>query len=261
VSDDKRLRDKLDKLAAEDAAGGPRRLRAGPDGSLTRAILEEIDETILPRTLAFRAPDGSTLSLEVANRRLLGIARDPAARGELPGLLAPDDDDALAAVAEALARFADGAGALTVTAGPLARQTGPGGLGRSAAALAQALGLRMYDAPRTVAVPDPAQGFEAGLARLAHAMAEVTGSDPHAPSGPDAEAVGRLAGLGGDALARIAEGLGPEALRAGHFLLLAAGDEALFLGQKAAGRAVVALLPADHAGAVAALWGATRGAA
>ncbi|MCU0856599.1 MAG: hypothetical protein MUF63_17495, partial [Rhodobacteraceae bacterium] len=254
MSDDKRLRDKLDKLAAEDAAGAPRRLRAGPDGSLARAILEEIDETILPRTLAFRAPDASTLSLEVANRRLLGIVQDPAARGELPGLLPPDDDAALAAVAEALARFADDAGELTVTAGPLARATGPGGFGRSAAALAQALGLRMYDAPRPVAAPDPAQGFEAGLAKLAQAVAEVSGSDPHAPSGPDAEAVGRLAALGGEALARIAEGLGPEALRAGRFLLLAAGDEALCLGQKAAGRAVVALLPADHAGAVAALW-------
>ena len=266
MSEDKRLRDKLGKLAAEDDGAGPRRLPAGPDGDLTRAILEEIDETILPRTLDFSAPDGSTLTLEVARRRLLAIAAHPDApadgpeRDRLLAPLSPDDDAALAAVADAIARFAGAAAHLTVAVAPLSRPAGAGPLGRSAAAIAGMLGITLYDAAPQVEMPDPAKGFGAGLARLAHAVAEVAGAEPGPATGPDADAVGRLSALTPDAFARLADALGPEGDRVGRFLVLSAGPEALFLGQTEPGRAVVALLPADHAGAAAALWTATRGA-
>jgi hypothetical protein len=260
VSDDRRLRNKLDKLAAEDGGAGPRLLSPTTDGGLTRAILEEIDETILPRTLEFRAPDGSALSLEVANRRLLGIAGPPdGPEGEAHlAPLPPDDDAALARVADALARFAGSAASLTVAAAPLSRAAGAGTLGRSAAAIAEVLGLTLYDTAPRVEMPDPAKGFGAGLARLALAMAEVSGSEPGPATGHDAEAVGRLSALTPDAFARLVEALGPEAGRPGRFLVLSTGQEALFLGQTEAGRAIVALLPDDHAGAAAALWTATR---
>lgn len=264
MSEDRRLRDKLTKLAADDEGHDMRRLLPGAGGDMTRAILEEIDETILGRTLSFHAPDGATLRIEVANRRLLAFTGYP--KGLAPGpeedklttSLAHDDEDALVTVAEAIARFAGDATGLTVRSEPLARSVGPGMLGRSATALARTLGIDLYDRPAPVQMPDPRKGFEAGLGRLALAVAVVSGADPSAATGPDADAVGRLSAMDRDHLARISAELGPETARSGRFLLFYGGEEALFIGQKDASRAVVALVPSEHAGTVAALWKATR---
>jgi hypothetical protein len=260
VTEDRRLRDKLAKLAAEESDGGERRLAGG---DLARAILEEIDETILARRLAFRRDDGATLALEVANRRLLGLVELPGDISPEDGarLLAPlpaDDEDALHAVAEALRGFAAARGTLAVTATPLGRPVGPGTGGRSAAAVARAIGLDLYDRPAPPVTPDPARGFAAGLAQLARAVAAVKDGRPRPATGPDAEAVDRLTRLDADAVAALEGELrdGAEA----PFLLLSGAGEALFFGRTPDGRAVAAILPADHAGPVAALWRATGGA-
>jgi hypothetical protein len=266
VSEERRLRDKLAKLAAEDGRDAPRRLVPGPDGDMRRPILEEIDETILARTIVLRAPDGDALTLEVVNRRLLGITGYPEElasgdeREKLLAPLAPDDEETLAAVAEALARFAVDHAVLSVSTRPLSRGAGPGTLGRSAAAVARALGLALYDRPEPVAMPDPSAGFDAGLARLSLAVAHLSGAEPAPARGPDSDAVERLSGLGREELSGLLGQLGPEAARPGRFLMLSGGDETLFVGQQDAERALAALLPQPHAGAVAALWRATRGA-
>jgi hypothetical protein len=259
VTEDRRLRDKLAKLADEAPEAGARNLQ-GPD--LVLAILEEIDETILARRLAFRGGDGATLALEVANRRLLGLVEAPEEllaqrdRDRLLAPLPPEDEAALAAFAEVLARFAEGRASLAVAALPLGRPVGAGMTGRSAAAVAEALGRSLYD---RAAPLDPAEGFAAGLKALAMASLRVADGVPGPAAGPDAEAVARLGRLDAAAIATLA---GEFEGRPGTapFLLLAAGGAALFLGLRTDGSGVAALLPAAQAGAVAGLWQATGGA-
>lgn len=264
MSDDRRLRDKLTKLAAEEEGDGARRIVTSPGRDMTRAILEEIDETILGRTLVFRAPEGAALHLAVANRRLLAVtaASDTIAlaREESRHVvsLGADDEASLSAAAEAIARFAGAVAQLTVTSETLDRSLAAAAHGRSAAAIAATLGIDLYDRPAPVPTPDPGKGFDSGLARLALAVAVVSSADPSPATGPDVDAVGRLSAISRDDLARLLAELGPEEARAGRFLLLHGEEGVLFLGQKDASRAIMALLPHDHAGAVAALWTATR---
>jgi hypothetical protein len=255
VSEDKRLRDKLAKLADEEAGAGERRL----SGALVEAMLEEIDEAILGRTLTFRGEDGAVLALQAANRRLLCVMAVPEGlavdRAVVTRPLGPEDDAALAAVAGMLTAFAEGRREIVVTALPFDHPVDPGMRGRSAAAIAKALGIALYDRPVPVATPDPAQGFDAGLARLALAVAAVSGGEPAPATGPDAAAVGRLSAMGADRVAALlAE------VEAGGMLVLAGGAQAVFAGRKPNGRAVVAILPADRAQAAVALWRATGGA-
>jgi hypothetical protein len=262
VTEDRRLRDKLAKLASEETGGGERRLAGG---DLARAILEEIDETILARRLTFRRDDGATLALEVANRRLFGLvvlpghhSSEDSDRPVAP--LQADDEDALQAVAETLRSFAAGRGTLAVTTAPLGRAVGSGTGGRAAAAIARAMGLDLYDRPAPPVTPDPARGFGAGLARLARAVAVVEDGRPSPATGPDTDAVDRLTRLDATAVAALEAELGAGQGGAARFLLLSGAREALFFGRRPDGRAVAAILPADHAGPVAALWRATGGA-
>lgn len=263
MTEDRRLRDKLAKLAAEETGAAERRL-AGDDP--VRAMLEEIDETILARRLAFRGTDGAMLSLEAANRRLLGLVEAPddvsasEDRSSLFAPLPPDDDDALAMVAAALQRFAAGRGPLSVTAAPLGREVGAGTRGRSAAAVAEALGFALYDPPALPVTPDPALGFRAGLAQLALAVLELEDEQPGSATGPDEEAADRLARLDAATVSVLAAELGAGQNGEAGFLLLSGAEEALFVGRKTDGRTVAAVLPVHHADAAAALWRATGGA-
>ncbi|MCU0853520.1 MAG: hypothetical protein MUF63_01085 [Rhodobacteraceae bacterium] len=255
MSEDKRLRDKLAKLADEEAGAGERRL----GGDLVEAMLEEIDEAILGRTLTFRGEDGAVLALQAANRRLLCVTAVPEGlaveRAMVLAPLGPEDEAALAAVAGALKAFAAGRREVVVTALPFDQPLDPGMRGRSAAAVAKVLGITLYDRPAPVAMPDPAQGFDAGFARLALAVAAVSGEDTSPATGPDADAVGRLSRFGTDGIAAILR-----EVEAGSFVVLAGGTQAVFAGRKPNGRAVVALLPAERAQAAVALWRATGGA-
>jgi hypothetical protein len=255
VSEDKRLRDKLAKLADEEAGAGERRL----SGALVEAMLEEIDEAILGRTLTFRGEDGAVLALQAANRRLLCVTAVPEVlavdRAAAMAPLGPEDEAALAAVAGALKAFAEGRREVVVTALPFEQPLDPGMRGRSAAAVAKVLGITLYDRPMPVAMPDPAAGFDAGLVRLALAVAAVAGGEPAPATGPDAEAVGRLSAMGAERIgALLAE------VEAGGMLVLASGAQAVFAGRKTNGRGVVALLPSDRVQAAVALWRATGGA-
>jgi hypothetical protein len=263
VTEDRRLRDKLSKLADEETAAGARRL---DEGDRARAILTEIDETILARRLSFRSGDGGTLVLEVANRRLLGLAEVPeklVAPEDRAGLLAPlppDDDDALAAVAAALRGFAASPGALTVSAAPLGRAVGSGSRGRSAAALARTLGIDLYDRPAPPLALDPGQGFAAGLARVARAMAAMEAGQPGPASGPDADAVERLGRLAAPAFGALDAELRHGAAEQARFLLLSGAGDALFLARSPTGRAIAAIVSPGHLGALLRLWQATGGA-
>lgn len=79
VSDDGneigRLTDKLARLAAaaEPMSGDARVLRGDSPRALLAAILREVDETILARTLEIRTPEGGGLSIDVYSRRVLRV--------------------------------------------------------------------------------------------------------------------------------------------------------------------------------------------
>lgn len=74
MSDFARLEDKLAKLSQrERVAGEGRRLRGASPEARLAALVDEIDETILPRRLSFAVEGGATVHLAVANRRLQAL--------------------------------------------------------------------------------------------------------------------------------------------------------------------------------------------
>lgn len=72
MSDNRRLKDKLLKLASEDSTieDGWRRIHASDGNEALAAVLAEIDETLTTREVSVRNDRGDILRLEAGNRRL-----------------------------------------------------------------------------------------------------------------------------------------------------------------------------------------------
>lgn len=126
MTDFARLKDKLAKLSErERVAGEGRRLRGTSPEALLAALVEEVDETILPRRLSFAIEGGKTIHLAVANRRLqalVGPASDlPAALVDQP--LQNAEDQQVADLKEVLLKAFGGVGAVSIHS---ARPTGGG---------------------------------------------------------------------------------------------------------------------------------------
>lgn len=257
MTEDRRLRDKLAKLAAEaeTVEDGRRRLSPGAAGLLA-AMLAEIDETVLGRRITFETDGGRRLSVEVANRRLLRMSEAPdenAGPEGLLGPLGPDTDGILPAVVAAMRRLGEGQDSLLVATVPLDAASKPDVLGRSVAALARATGIDLYS---DTAPAEASGGFSASVSGLAVAVRRFAPS-PSAPTGAQA---GRLEALDEDGLRQILGQIGPKGARAGRFILLSgdAVSDALFVGCETEDATVAALVPATRSGEVIALWRATR---
>ncbi len=256
MSDERRLKEKLAKLAAEDVPGEARRISGASETELVRAILEEIDETMLARRVTFHADDGRKLSADVANRRLLRLVDVPGqADDSLLAPLAPGSDDVLPQIVAALRGIARGQSTLGVETAALETRTEPEVLGRSVAALARAAGIELYSevAPVDEAAED---GLLAGIS-----VAErVFGTTPAGPSGPQAEA---LADLEPPWLDPILPQLGSPGARTGRFLVLAGREpagHALFVGCKTDDTTIAALVPSARIGDAITRWQALRAA-
>lgn len=147
MSDGDRLRSKLDRLSApEERAGLFDRLGAGGDAARI-AFCEFIDEIVLAREVTFASSAMGDLVAQVSNRRLLRITQLPEGLAADPGVseaLRPGDADQIMQVAGAVAAFLDGSGPLEVREEPLPARLPAEMLGRSAAALAAALGVSLY---------------------------------------------------------------------------------------------------------------------
>jgi hypothetical protein len=221
-----------------------------------RAILEEIDETILARRVTFRAEDDRKLAADVANRRLLRLVDVPGqADDSLLAPLAPGSDDLLEGIVAALHDLVQGQSTLQVETAELEARTEPEVLGRSVAALARVAGIELY----SEVTPSEEAAEDGQLAGIAVAE-RVFGPSPAGPSGPRADA---LADLDTSWLDQILPQLGSPGARTGRFFVLAGREltaHALFVGCASDDTTIVALVPASRIGDAITRWQALRAA-
>ncbi len=147
------LATKLAALIAEDAVfapGGARVISQGGAPPAMVAILREVDDTVLERTLVFGLGD-VTVSMVVAGRRLRGIVE---VEGDAPGVdavidqvLTRDAPDVLKSAGKMLTTLADAATQITVRSTPVRPIGSSGDAGLSATGLAKEWGVDMDARP------------------------------------------------------------------------------------------------------------------
>lgn len=264
MSDIERLKNKLARLSANtdamDATG--REIQAADGKGLLRAVLQEIDETILAREIIFRNAAGSTLGFEVANRRLLRVSDWPAksipaaAATALKLPFADAASPAIDALAKLLQVFLKDRDSLTVSFARLSRSSDASEIGCSAAALAEAWSLDLY-ATSEASQKRLLEKFIASCADLVQAWLLIDGLDILRSGGP-ADQVQQLTELSRGDIAAFDEQLvhaSPAAERA-HCMLLGTKEpkSATILYAKNAESRAFMLLPAEHWPEISALW-------
>ena len=256
------LRRMLAKLRTP-AGAAPARARPlapRPPLGLVSAIVEEIDETVMARTLVLRNAEGQRMELGACNRRLLHAG---APGGEAARNLTYAGGGDLAALRAALERFG-AAGGVTVEAAPASgtatlEQTGiavatlrdawesAAASPSPAAAERPVPGVRAYDGaaqdgPDGASAPEPS-----GTATWDRLVAFLAACEPHAEAICAVSAAGAEFHRGeADALAAVLDGAGADLLRDldGALLLEAAPDAcALLLAATGAERAILRLRP------------------
>jgi len=140
VTDVRRLEHKIAKFAspASPVAADGREIGAVGRRDRLQAILQEIDEIILPSTLTFRNDGADALVLEVANRRLLRFNGAIAPQGEEGGELMTTG------LVQAIDDLFAGAKPPRIRTSRLGRDIDPEEIGCSSAALAEAWGIDLY---------------------------------------------------------------------------------------------------------------------
>ncbi|MEM9902405.1 MAG: hypothetical protein AAF865_13735 [Pseudomonadota bacterium] len=246
------LRDQLARVLGRLQAPLPA-VSAGAEGrcvlpeaplGLSSAILSEIDATVMARSLAFAAPDGASLRLDVSNRRLLHFALSDATGNCLvSGGLTYAGQDALDALYAALETVCSW-DALHVTYGP---PSGPVGLEQAGVTVAT-----LRQAFAALSRPDPFQDphalgafltASAGLTR-AHMRADGAGGGEASLAAPLLQALETW--LGGVATATL-----PRAM------LISAEDDAvpaLFLAAAEDDAIALALEPRAEEDVLKAWW-------
>ncbi len=193
---DPRLVRRLRRLAepARFAADG-RRIISKPGVDPLAAMVAEIDETILPRRLEFRA-GGATLACIARSGRLLELVALPAAAAAAgPVSLDGLDKAGMATLRQSFAALAAAAGEVTVGSFPLDDGPAPGSYGTAATALAAAWGLDLDAAP---AVRAPLDTLFGACGPVAAAWSRLSAGRIAAAGGPP-EAQRQLAEVAADA--------------------------------------------------------------
>ncbi|WP_342077737.1 hypothetical protein [Yoonia sp. SS1-5] len=163
--DNTSLSTKLAALVAADAVfvdGGARVISSGGAPLPMSAILREVDNTVLERTLTFTMGD-VTVSLVAAGRRFRGIT---AITGDVPDkddvvgqFLSAEDPDTINTVGAALTAISTAAAKITVLAAPVKSSSPSADTGVPATALAVTWGVDLDAAP-----PPPVERFLAANA-------------------------------------------------------------------------------------------------
>ncbi|PWJ12504.1 hypothetical protein [Jannaschia seohaensis] len=162
MSDPDRFDDRLAQLAGSDETVGAARViaRAGGGGrAVALAVLNAIDESILPAELVVASEAGETMTLSVAARRLrlvVAASEDLAADTVIGQELDPEGTEELEVVIALIDRFARGAAGTVVVVEQPGEETGPRGV--SATRLIGMLPEEIVDSPASELVPEGAAG-------------------------------------------------------------------------------------------------------
>lgn len=198
MKDPRRLKSKIARLASasggHDAEGRPI-LGSEPIDGLT-AVLREIDETILPRSLTLSSARG-TIVVTAGNRRLISIEAvsgeglaDVASIAGL-SLTRPDVAD-LGRLRDALVAAFDKTSDVRVKSAPIPGGTMTFADGTTAAALASAWGIELIDDGTDIAAErEPLDMFLASMPSIPRAWLQMDGGKPKAEGGA-AELIARL---------------------------------------------------------------------
>lgn len=189
MSDYARLEEKLTKLRGrERAPGEARKLRGADAAGRLAALIEEIDETILPRRLTLTAADDIAVHLAVANRKLQAmIAPAPPVEGasDIVDKPLPDaEDPTVPALRAVLERVLSGADTVAVSAVRLKAVFGSD-VGVPAGVLARAWNLsRASSGERSP--EEVLDGFVKDLGRAARAWLRINGEEVVGQGGGEA---------------------------------------------------------------------------
>ena len=120
------------RRACQSQAGDTRALAAKDAAARFAALLDEIEQSVLPRTLSFAIGDACRLSVETGDRRLRGISevvpdtlRDPAFK-LLPDLGGGPRSKRIETLKSVLLRFTEATGEMTVRSSPPVHLKGSG---------------------------------------------------------------------------------------------------------------------------------------
>lgn len=200
MNDIRRLENKLAQLGAagQPRDGKGRELAAPETGNLLIGILHEIDETILARTVTFQNDSGSTMGLEIANRRLLCVSH---LSPDFPSrfhniLLGQTFSESAGPLVDALADLfgviLSDTGNVFVTSARLDRVIDPSEIGCSPAGLAKAWALRLY--PQSESAADMIDRWVTACAEVSTACIRLEGNQISQTGGDDQQ-VARLGKL------------------------------------------------------------------
>ena len=148
MSDRERLEDKLQKLAnADDVFDASGRVLPLDASDPARAILAEIDETMLARRLTFTNQKGVRVVMDVAGRRLLQLIEAEGISGDALAPIVESADPQLSGFSKAINDLLLEVESLNVQADPIPSRPDASTVGRSVEALEKILG---ETAPLTV---------------------------------------------------------------------------------------------------------------
>ncbi|WP_160765438.1 hypothetical protein [Kangsaoukella pontilimi] len=189
MNDFARLEQKIGKLRdRERAPGDGRALRAADGPGLLAALLQEIDEIILPRRVTLTLANGTSINLAVSNRRLQGVlAPAPDALSKVAGVaLKGAEDDAAAGIKAGLAKLFEGGGSVGLIATRLGDDDLGSDAGVSASLLARAWSIDLGPAGPA----DPGEVITRFLGEIGNAAScwlKIEGEDIVEQSGGEAD--------------------------------------------------------------------------
>ena len=179
-----RLKAVLEKLGQKEVTTADGRVLRG---ALLAAIVTEIDETILPRCLSFKADTGATFHLAVANRRLQALlAPAPAAAASLENVALKDaEDENTARLRDVLAKTLDGAGTLNVLSARQGKVSFPSDIGVPSNILARAWNIDTAEAVE-IDTSKLMEKFLFGLGETVIGWIQIEGEEVTAEQGDNA---------------------------------------------------------------------------
>lgn len=194
------------QATAHVAPGGGRVIADIHDASPLTALLREVNETIIARSLRFESSGGSSLTLDVAGRRILRLT-DASGVSDADGCIAAPalDDDHKDDLIRILQAVASPRHELRVTSATMEREIDGMSVGLPVALVADLLLVELNDAPGAEAEVKPPATAPEPPREVRRVRAAPVAVVPE----PEVEALPEAASAPAGLLGRLARGLGP----------------------------------------------------